>query len=107
VVSGGDNFWADLGVPAGRRPVCVITRDTAISVLSAVTCAPLTRTIRAIASEVDVGPTEGLPERCVISCDNLVTLPKAVLDERPVGMLGPQKLEELDVSLRSALDIQH
>ena len=106
-MSGGDNFWADLGVPAGRRPVCVITRDTAISVLSAVTCAPLTRTIRAIASEVAVGPAEGLPERNVISRDDLVALPKAVLDDRPVGMLGPRKLEELDLSRRYALDIQH
>ena len=71
------------------------------------TCAPLTRTIRAIASEVVVGPGEGLPERCVISRDHLVTLPTAVLDDPPVGMLGPLKLEELDVSLRYALDIQH
>lgn len=105
MVSRGDIYWAELGAPAGRRPVCVIIRDAAISVLSAVTCAPLTRTIRSIASEVDVGPTEGLPERCAISCDNLVTLPTSVLDERPVGMLGPQKLEELDASLRYALDI--
>ena len=54
-----------------------------------------------------MGPAEGLPERSVNSRDDLVTLPTAVLDERPVGMLGPQKLVELDVSLRYALDIQH
>ena len=27
VVARGDVVWADLGPPAGRRPVCVLTRD--------------------------------------------------------------------------------
>ncbi|MGH9893142.1 MAG: type II toxin-antitoxin system PemK/MazF family toxin, partial [bacterium] len=41
-------FWADLGPEAGRRPVCIVTRDAAIEVLDRVTCAPITRTIRDI-----------------------------------------------------------
>ncbi len=100
-------LWADLGPPAGRRPVCVLTRDAAIEVLSALTCAPITRTIRGIHSEVEVGPAEGLPEPCVISCDNLITVPRTVLDLEPVGRLDLEALVRLDRALRYALDIQY
>lgn len=103
----GDILWADLGVPAGRRPVCVLTRNAAIEVLSAVTCAPITRTIRGIRSEVGVGVDEGIPDVSVITCDNLVTLPKAMLAEEPVGRLDLEKRSELDRALRYALDIQY
>ena len=107
MVARGDILWADLGVPAGRRPVCVLTRDAAIEVLSAVTCAPITRTIRGIRSEVSVGADEGLPDVSVITCDNLVTLPKAMLAEEPVGRLDLERRAELDRALRYALDIQY
>jgi mRNA interferase MazF len=105
VVTRGQIYWADLGSPAGRRPVCVLTRDAAISVLTSVTCAPITRTIRRIRSEVLVGPGEGLPEDCVITCDNIVTIPTDDLDARPVGSLSEVKRAELDRALRFALDI--
>jgi len=99
--------WADLGASAGRRPVCVVTRDAAIEVLSAVTCAPITRTIRGIRSEIAVGTDEGLPDASVITCDNIVTLPKALLAEDPVGRLDLEKRAALDRALRYALDIQY
>ncbi len=83
----------------------MLTRDAAIAVLTGVTCAPITRTIRGIRSEVDIGTEEGLPEACVVSCDNLVTLPIDVLDPEPVGRLGAAKRAALDQALRYALDI--
>lgn len=98
-------MWADLGPPAGRRPVCVLTRDAAIHVLTALTCAPVTRTTRGIRSEVEVGEDEGLPETCVVTCDSLVTVPVAVLDPSPVGRLDVDKRAALDRALRYALDI--
>ena len=87
--------------------MCVLTRDAAIEVLDAVTCAPLTRTIRGIRSEVPVGPDEGLPADSVISCDNVITIPKAMLDEEPVGELDAAKRVVLDRALRYALDIRY
>ena len=105
MVARGDVYWADLGPPAGRRPVCVLTRDAAIGVLDRVVCSPITRTVRGVRSEVEVGPAEGLPERSVISCDNVVTIPKAVLDSAPVGRLGLDRRIALDQALRYALDI--
>lgn len=107
MVARGDIIWADLGSPAGRRPVCVLTRNAAIQVLSAITCAPITRTVRGIRSEVAVGPEEGLPEVSVITCDNIVTLPVAMLASSPVGHLGLGKRAALDYALRYALDIQY
>jgi len=107
VVARGDLIWADLGPPAGRTPVCVLTRDAAIEVLAALTCAPITRTIRQIRSEVEIGFEEGLPEACVINCDNLVTVPKLELEPQSVGSLGLTKRTLLDRALRYALDIQY
>jgi mRNA interferase MazF len=74
-------------------------------VLTAITCAPITRTIRGIRSEVGVGPAQGLPEPCVISCDNLITIPIDDLDSQPVGHLDEVKRVALDQALRYALDI--
>ena len=107
MVARGDIVWADLGAPAGRRPVCVLTRDAAIAVLSAVTCAPITRTIRGIRSEIAVGTDEGLPDASVITCDNIVTLPKTMLAEAAAGHLSLEKRSALDHALRYALDIQY
>lgn len=107
MVARGDIVWADLGPPAGRRPVCVLTRDAAIEVLTALTCAPITRTIRGIRSEIEVGADEGLPERSVITCDNLITVPTVVLDTAPVGRLDLDGRVRLDRALRFALDIQY
>ena len=106
-MSRNEIYWADLGPPAGRRPVCILTRDAAIGVLGAVTCAPIARTIRGIRSEVEVGVAQGLPEVGVISCDNVITIPRAVLDAAPVGSLDSTKRAELDQALRYALDIMY
>ncbi len=107
MVERGDIIWADHGPPAGRRPVCVLTRDAAIAVLTAITCAPITRTIRGIRSVVEIGPAEGLPDRSVISCDNLITIPITLLDPSPVGHLDVKSRIRLDQALRYALDIQY
>ena len=105
MVARNEIYWADLGPSGGRRPVCILTRDPAIQVLDRVTCAPITRTIRGIPSEVAVGPDHGLPEEAVINCDNLITLGKTRLDPRPIGRLDPHTRARLDRALRYSLDI--
>lgn len=107
MVARGDVSWADLGYPAGRRPVCILTRDAAIAVLTSVTCAPITRTIRGIRSEVEVGPEQGLSDTSVIVCDNIVTISQAQLDPEPVGHLDEVRIAALDRALRYALDIRY
>ena len=105
MVARDEVYWADLGAPAGRRPVCILTRDAAAAVLTAVTCAPITRTIRGIRSEVPVGFEQGLPEPCVITCDSILTVPADALDRAPIGRLDEATRAQLDRALRYALDI--
>jgi mRNA interferase MazF len=106
VVTRGDVVWAELGPPAGRRPVCVFTRAAAIPVLNAVTCAPVTRTMRGIPSEVTVGRREGLPAKSVINCDGLITVPLESFDDEPVGRLDLAGLAALDRALRYSLEVR-
>jgi len=76
-------------------------------VVIAVVVAPISRTIRDIASEVRLGLEEGLPQESAASCDNLLTLPKDRFDPSPAGQLGADKIVELDRALRFALDINY
>jgi mRNA-degrading endonuclease toxin of MazEF toxin-antitoxin module len=56
---------------------------------------------------VEVGPAEGLPDAGVITCDNVITIPTACLDDQPVGHLDLEARADLDRALRYALDIQY
>ena len=42
--------------------------------LSWVTVAPITSTVRGLTSEVPVGPRNGLDHESVVSCDNITTV---------------------------------
>jgi mRNA interferase MazF len=92
-VKRGEIWWVER--PAdGRRPYLVLVRDSAIPVLQALVCVPATRTIRGIPSEVELGPDDGMPERCVLSFDNVRVLRKAYFVER-ICTLGPEKMDRV------------
>lgn len=105
VVRSRELRWADLPAPYGRRPVCILTRDAALTVVTGVTVAPVTTTVRRIRSEVEVGRDEGLPDVSVITCDNLLTVHRSQIDPTPIGVLGPEKRIQLDRALTYALAI--
>lgn len=75
----------------GRRPYLVLVRDSAIPVMQTLVCVPATRTIRGIPSEVELGPDDGMPDRCVLSLDNVRVLPKSHFVER-ICTLGPERM---------------
>ncbi len=100
----GDIYWAKLPEPSGKRPVLLVSRDQAYAVREKITVAEVSRTVRGISSEVPLGASEGLPQRCVVNADNLVTLPKTWLDKR-VGALSRQKLQALDRALCFSLGV--
>jgi mRNA-degrading endonuclease toxin of MazEF toxin-antitoxin module len=104
-VERGDVFWANLPGSAGRRPVVIVSRSEAVRVRAAVTVAPVTRTIRRIASELPLGREQGLRVRCVANCDSLNTISKRRLTRR-LGSLDSHKLVALDDALRYALGIR-
>jgi mRNA interferase MazF len=101
----GDLYWARLPGPAGRRPVVIVSRAAAARARPVVTIAPVTRTIRGIASELPLGPEDGLREACVANCDNLQTVSKSRLTKR-IHSLDPHRLVGLDRALRYALGIR-
>jgi mRNA interferase MazF len=96
-VNRGEIWWLE-HPDAGRRPACVLTRQAAIPVLTAVLVAPATRTVRGIPSEVALGREDGMPADCVLSFDNLGTVPKALLTER-ITTLAPERVDELCAAL--------
>jgi mRNA interferase MazF len=100
VVSRGDVCWLELA-DEGRRPVCVITRQEAIPVMQNVVVALVSRTIRDIPTEVRLGRPDGMPAECVITLDNLRTVPRALLTER-IASLSGARLHELCRSLAIA-----
>lgn len=86
------------------RPVVVLTREAARGSMSRVTVAPVTTRIRGLDSEVPLGRHNGLHEACVISCDNLQTVPNAVLG-RVVGYLFADDELALTRALIRAFDL--
>lgn len=78
----GDVYWCELPPPDKRRPVLIITRNSAISFLTGITVAPLTTRIRDIPTEVVLTPdTDGVPAKCAVNLDNLQTVQKDSLDD--------------------------
>lgn len=100
MVARGDVCWLELA-EEGRRPVLVLTRDEAIPVLNNVVVALVTRTIRGIPTEVHLDEDDGLPQECVISFDNLSTVPKALLSA-PITKLEPARLNHACRALAAA-----
>jgi mRNA interferase MazF len=96
-VNRGEIWWLE-HPDAGRRPACILTRQAAIPVLTAVLVAPATRTVRGIPSEVALSREDGMPADCALSFDNLATVPKALLTER-ITALAPERVHELCAAL--------
>lgn len=95
-------WWADLGKPAGRRPVLLLSRDGAYEFLTKVVAAEITTTIRQIPIEVPLGVAEGLPKKCVVNCDNLRTIALPNLVER-ISRLPAGRIPEVKRAVGYAL----
>lgn len=91
--------WANLPLPAGRRPVLVLTRTEALRHLTSVTVAPITRTIRDTDAEVLLGERDGVPTACAASLENILTVPQARLDDL-IATLGAERMDEVFAAVR-------
>jgi mRNA interferase MazF len=96
-------WWAHLPEPVGRRPVMLLSRDSAYDYLSRVLVGEVTSTVRAIPVEVPLGRKEGLRRRCVVNLDNVHVVPKARLRTR-IGTLSVRRIPEVKRALGYALD---
>ena len=100
----GDLYWYEFKAPDKRRPVLLLTRDSAIAVLNTVTVAPITTTIRDIPTEVLLTRADGMPTDCAANFDNLQTVPKHKLGER-IAHLRQDRLGEVARALSFALGL--
>jgi mRNA interferase MazF len=100
----GEVWWAELPSPIGRRPVVLLSRGEAYAVRNAVTVAEVTSTIRGIPVEVELGPEDGLPKKCVANLDTIVTIRKNLLIER-IALLRDEKINQIDSAIKFALSL--
>ncbi len=92
----GDVCWYTFKAPDKKRPVLILTRDSAIPVLHSVTVAPITSTIRSIPTEVILTKDDGLPTTCAANFDNLQTVPKSNIGDRIARLTGRRMKEAAD-----------
>ena len=98
----GEVRWYRFPQPDKRRPVLLLTRDSALEFLGEVTVAPLTSTIRDIPTEVVLTSDDGMPRDCAINLDHIQTVPRGKLGA-VVTTLGPKKMSEVRSALLFAL----
>jgi mRNA interferase MazF len=98
----GDVYWYASRAPDKRRPVLILTRDSAIQFLTGITIAPLTSTIRNIPSEVVLTPADGLFTDCAANFDNIQTVQKTNLGAF-ITHLSPAKMREVRTAIEFAL----
>lgn len=101
-VARGDVRLFRFAPPDKQRPVLVLTRETIIDRLARVTVAPVTSTVRGVASEVTLGAEDGLRQPCAVNLHSIVTVPKERLGRR-VAQLDERRLDEVCAAIAFAL----
>ena len=98
----GDVWWCELP-EVGRRPVVVLSRDAAIPRLRRALVGPCTTTIRGIASEVSLEPTDDpIPLISVVNLDSVESVAIGTLVER-LGRLSDERMREICQALEVAV----
>ena len=91
--------------PRASRPFVVIARQSVIdSALHSVTCAPIYSKHSGLASQVLIGPDEGLDHESSVHCDLLEQIEKSRL-RKYLGRLPPAKMQRLNVALAVGVGI--
>jgi mRNA interferase MazF len=101
-IARGDIRLYGFAPPDKKRPVVVLTRDSAISYLSTVSVAPVTSTIRGVPSEVVLGEEDGMKSACAVNLHNTITVSQDRLGKR-VARLHGLRMREICVALRFSL----
>jgi len=98
----GEVRWYTFKAPDKRRPVLILTRNSAIGLLNALTVAPITTTVRDIPSEVFLSREDGMFGDCAVNLDNIQTVPKAKLGKL-LTYLTYDRMEEVQQAINFAL----
>lgn len=87
-----------------RRPALLLTRQSKLHLLTWVTVAPITSTVRGLTSEVPVGPRNGLDHASVVSCDNITTVRSSAVGDT-VGLFFDDQETALARAISDAFDL--
>ena len=96
----GEIWWA--AAPGGDRPVLVLTRDPVADRIGSVVVALCTRTVRGVLSELHLGSTDGMPETCVVTFDNVHTIDRKNFRSR-ITQLSAERMDEVRTTLARSL----
>ena len=101
----GELWWCE-PPDIGRRPVVVLSRDSAILRLRRTLVAPCTTTIRGLPSEVVLEPGEDpIGQLSAVNRDSVESVSLAVLVER-IGRLSDARMRQICAALEIAVDCQ-
>lgn len=101
-IARGDIRLYNFAAPDKKRPVVVLTRDSAIAYLSTVVVAPISSTIRGVPSEVLLSEEDGMKAPCAVNLHNPVTVTQDKLGKR-VAQLNSLRMHEICIALRFCL----
>ena len=101
-IARGDVRLYSFARPDKRRPVVVLTRDSAIGYLATVTVAPITSTIRGVPSEVVLNEEDGMKASCAVNLHNAITVSQHRLGKR-LGQLSATRMNDICAALRFSL----
>jgi mRNA interferase MazF len=79
--------------PDQLRPVVVLTRDSAIQYLDSVTVAPITSSVRGVASQVMLDEDDGMKMPCSVNLHYVLTVKKQTLGQRVAGLSATRMTE--------------
>ena len=100
----GEVRWYTFQAPDKRRPVLILTRNSALSFLHSVTVAPITTTVRDIPSEVFLTREDGLWTECAANMHHLQIVPKDRLGA-VIAYLSPDRMIEVNQAIAFALGL--
>jgi mRNA interferase MazF len=99
----GEVYWHTFRPPDKRRPVLILTRNSAIPYLTGISVAQITSTVRGAPSEVLLTPgDDGVFEDCAVNAYNIQTIQKTKLDEF-ITELSPTRMREVRAAIEFAL----
>ena len=98
----GEIRWYTFKSPNKKRPVVILTRNSALNFLGEVTIAPITSTIRDIPTEVILDQKDGMKTLSAINLDHIQTVSKGKIGAY-ISKLSDSKLDEIKPALLFAL----
>ena len=82
----------------------ILTRTSVIDLVSEITVAPITTRIRGIASEVRLGPVDGMDYECAVNLDRIQTIDRNRIGDL-ITRLSAAQLGEVREAMLFAFDL--